>query len=345
MRSPYILFLPLLLVVSLLVSGSVSAAQRKTAQKRQEQQAATITLQFKQNLRLGLRSSEAVERLQEFLADKGHYQGAINGNYTLATFRAVQEFQKKNGLAETGQFVGKTRTRANELLEELLSTDCTEDDDALDCVKKRLPDLTIRDLKWAPPTPIAGPDRAIPLVAVVKNLGTVAVKRPFSLLMNGSHYRIDRLDAGATIRIFTSVSLSIPKPTTIFATLDDEAKVRELRGDNNQIERTIPVKPTYEGEGTFTLRHGESLGLPNGLILRADGQITRVRPPEMQFEIYDSKIGYALVSMTEPLTLKNSWSPKGRLPESFRIDVDTITLGPRENGTDWSVTFTVLVKT
>lgn len=343
MRSLYFMF-PLLIVVGLLTGGWAEAAQKKTVSKNQEQAAATKAPQFEQNLRLGLRGSAAVEQLQEFLADKGHYSGAINGNYTLATFRAVQEFQKKNGLSQIGQFVGKTRVRANELLEELLLTDCTEDDDALDCVKKSLPDLTLLDLQWAPPTPIAGPDRAIPIVAVVKNLGTVDVKRPFSLLINGSPYRIDRLAAGAIARISTSVGLSIPKPTTIFASLDDEAKVRELRGDNNQIERTIPVKPTYEGQGTFTLRYWESLGLPNGLILRADGQITRARPPQMQFEIYDSTRGYALVYMTEPLRLKTSWSPKDRLPESFRIDVDTITLGPRENGTDWSVTFTVLAK-
>ena len=46
---------------------------------------------------------EAVDRLQERLKELGYYTGEINGTYDRATVSAVQNFQRKHGIADSGK--------------------------------------------------------------------------------------------------------------------------------------------------------------------------------------------------------------------------------------------------
>ena len=60
---------------------------------------------FDQNLYFGMKNNEGVLALQKALTDLKLYNGPINGNFFNLTAMAVKQFQKKNGIKNTG-FVG-----------------------------------------------------------------------------------------------------------------------------------------------------------------------------------------------------------------------------------------------
>jgi len=68
-------------------------------------------------------SGDPVKELQTRLYDLGYYQGGISGLYDLATARAVQSFQKKNGLKSDG--VAGMETQNALFSETALSADAT----------------------------------------------------------------------------------------------------------------------------------------------------------------------------------------------------------------------------
>lgn len=72
---------------------------------------------FDQDLFYGLRQNENVKELQEFLADKGFYDGSATGNFFSLTLSSVKKFQAAHGITPTSGYFGpKSRTKANELL-------------------------------------------------------------------------------------------------------------------------------------------------------------------------------------------------------------------------------------
>ncbi|HEY4512397.1 MAG TPA: peptidoglycan-binding domain-containing protein [Candidatus Paceibacterota bacterium] len=72
---------------------------------------------FDQDLFYGLRQNEDVKELQEFLADKGFYDGSATGNFFSLTLSSVKKFQTAHGIAPaSGYFGPKSRAKANELL-------------------------------------------------------------------------------------------------------------------------------------------------------------------------------------------------------------------------------------
>ena len=64
---------------------------------------------FEKNLSFGVRNDKDVERLQNFLLEKGYYSGPVTGNYLSLTLKAVKKFQKDNGVEDTGYLGPKTR--------------------------------------------------------------------------------------------------------------------------------------------------------------------------------------------------------------------------------------------
>jgi peptidoglycan hydrolase-like protein with peptidoglycan-binding domain len=72
---------------------------------------------FDQDLFYGVRESNDVIELQEFLADKGFYAGPITGNFFSLTLAAVKQFQTSQNITPTSGYFGpKSRAKANELL-------------------------------------------------------------------------------------------------------------------------------------------------------------------------------------------------------------------------------------
>ena len=56
---------------------------------------------FKSNFKIGLKGSNDVKALQQFLKDQGYYFGKIDGSYGRITARAVKDFQDDNDLGTT----------------------------------------------------------------------------------------------------------------------------------------------------------------------------------------------------------------------------------------------------
>ena len=56
-------------------------------------------------------SGEKVSAIQKALADQGFYSGEADGNFNLATRKAVKEFQKANGLDSNGEADFETLVR------------------------------------------------------------------------------------------------------------------------------------------------------------------------------------------------------------------------------------------
>ena len=81
-----------------------------------EDSGVTPGFQFTRDLSYGMRNNQDVGELQEFLQDRGYYSGPISGNFFTLTLRAVQKFQKENGLNSTGYFGPKSRAIANRIL-------------------------------------------------------------------------------------------------------------------------------------------------------------------------------------------------------------------------------------
>ncbi len=72
---------------------------------------------FEKDLYFGLQSNSDVQKLQEFLGDKGYYSGPITGNFFSLTLSAVKKFQAAQKIAPiSGYFGPKTRTKTNEIL-------------------------------------------------------------------------------------------------------------------------------------------------------------------------------------------------------------------------------------
>ncbi|HEY4499598.1 MAG TPA: peptidoglycan-binding domain-containing protein [Candidatus Paceibacterota bacterium] len=70
---------------------------------------------FDRNLYFGLIGDSDVERLQQFLKDRGLYTGPVNGNFFSLTRAAVQEFQKQHKIEPAVGYVGpKTRAILNQ---------------------------------------------------------------------------------------------------------------------------------------------------------------------------------------------------------------------------------------
>lgn len=72
---------------------------------------------FDQDLFYGLKANEDVKELQEFLTDKGFYNGPITGNFFSLTLTAVKKFQTAYSITPiSGYFGPKSRAKTNELL-------------------------------------------------------------------------------------------------------------------------------------------------------------------------------------------------------------------------------------
>lgn len=72
---------------------------------------------FTKDLKYGLAKNTEVKRVQEFLRDEGLYKGVITGNYYGLTLLGIKNFQKREGLKQTGKFEGETRELVNSILE------------------------------------------------------------------------------------------------------------------------------------------------------------------------------------------------------------------------------------
>ena len=79
--------------------------------------AATI---FENNLYYGITGSDEVIRLQEFLTEQGVYTGPITGNFYSLTKKAVIAFQVAHGINGSGYFGPLTKTKANQLLGQVM---------------------------------------------------------------------------------------------------------------------------------------------------------------------------------------------------------------------------------
>ncbi|MFM2414563.1 MAG: putative peptidoglycan binding domain [Candidatus Parcubacteria bacterium] len=80
-------------------------------------------LLFPVDLHPGIKNEVAVLVLQKFLRAERYYDGPIFGIYDTATSRAVQKFQEKNFITPTdGIFKGKTRTKANSMIQSQLES-------------------------------------------------------------------------------------------------------------------------------------------------------------------------------------------------------------------------------
>src|SRR3989344_242206 len=72
---------------------------------------------FDSDLYYGLQGDNKVTELQEFLADKGFYNGPITGNFFSLTLAGVKRFQTEYSITTiAGYFGSKSRMKANELL-------------------------------------------------------------------------------------------------------------------------------------------------------------------------------------------------------------------------------------
>lgn len=70
---------------------------------------------FKNTLSYGVTSAE-VKELQKCLTAEGFYRGAISGRYLISTVAAVKQFQKKNGIKQTGNVGPQTMSALNRQL-------------------------------------------------------------------------------------------------------------------------------------------------------------------------------------------------------------------------------------
>jgi len=77
---------------------------------------ATAIVSFDSNLFFGMRKSEDVFKLQEFLIDQGFLKSSATGNYFLLTQSAVKRFQAANNIKASGYFGPVTRGIANKIL-------------------------------------------------------------------------------------------------------------------------------------------------------------------------------------------------------------------------------------
>ncbi len=82
---------------------------------------------FDHDLYFGLKNDPDISSLQELLTDQGYYAGPISGNYFLLTFQAVKKFQSSNGIRPSGYFGSKTRALANQIVQKLVSSVCSEE--------------------------------------------------------------------------------------------------------------------------------------------------------------------------------------------------------------------------
>lgn len=78
---------------------------------------AVSAVTFEQDLYFGMSDNPEVTMLQEFLRDKGIYDGPITGNFLSLTKQAVMAFQEKEGIIPAfGYFGPKTRSWANVIM-------------------------------------------------------------------------------------------------------------------------------------------------------------------------------------------------------------------------------------
>lgn len=77
---------------------------------------ALASADFSQPLRYGIKNSNDVKQLQQFLIDQGDYAGPVTGNFYSLTQKAIKVFQKQHALKVTGVWDTKTYTLANNLL-------------------------------------------------------------------------------------------------------------------------------------------------------------------------------------------------------------------------------------
>ena len=71
---------------------------------------------FGQDLFFGMRGNADVSRLQQFLADQGFFDQAPTGNFFTITRAAVQKFQQRQGINQTGYFGPLSRAAANNIV-------------------------------------------------------------------------------------------------------------------------------------------------------------------------------------------------------------------------------------
>lgn len=76
---------------------------------------------FDVSLKYGSKGDSVVE-LQDFLSDQGVYTGKSDGRFGLGTLKAVKAFQTANSLKADGYFGLGSRTKANAILADLLSS-------------------------------------------------------------------------------------------------------------------------------------------------------------------------------------------------------------------------------
>lgn len=90
------------------------------------------------NLNLSVTSrGEEVKKVQQFLIDKGFLSGAVTGYFGDLTKKAVQSFQKQNGLPATGAWFALTRQKANGIMPLKVSSSSS----ALSASMTSLPDI------------------------------------------------------------------------------------------------------------------------------------------------------------------------------------------------------------
>ncbi|MEK7512582.1 MAG: peptidoglycan-binding domain-containing protein [Patescibacteria group bacterium] len=100
------------------------------------------TAHFEESLRYGMRGSEEVRRLQEFLTVQQVYTGPVTGNFFSLTLEGVKAFQAREGVPATGYFGPLSRARANEVLTKGTVPGQRELVDELNTLLIRVADLT-----------------------------------------------------------------------------------------------------------------------------------------------------------------------------------------------------------
>lgn len=132
---------------------------------------------FESNLYFGLRDNGDVLKLQQFLTDKGFYNGPVNGNFLALTKSAVIKFQKDRGITPAGGYVGpKTREILNKELSAVPAAPTTPDEinklintllEQVKALEAQLAASKEKEVQAAPPAPAP---IVIPPAPVVKTV-------------------------------------------------------------------------------------------------------------------------------------------------------------------------------
>lgn len=75
----------------------------------------TVVSVFTRSIKYGERGNE-VKKFQQFLKDRGHLKGKVDGSFGPMTKAALKAFQKENGLSADGIFGAKTLKKINDLM-------------------------------------------------------------------------------------------------------------------------------------------------------------------------------------------------------------------------------------